>query len=45
MHLGIKNDEVMIVPYNHAWREEFLRVQLEIQTKLSLQNLKIQHLK
>lgn len=38
MNLGIKNDEVMIVPYNHAWREEFLRVQLEIQTVLNFKS-------
>lgn len=44
MNLGIKNDEVMIVPYNHAWREEFLRVQLEIQTVLNFKSDTIEHI-
>ena len=44
MELGLKGNEVKIVPYTKEWRHEFLRVKKEIHQNTDLEENRIEHM-
>lgn len=44
MKLGLKNDEVKIVPYTAEWHSEFLKVKEEIHLKAGISEDRIEHI-
>lgn len=44
MKLGLKNDEVVIVPYEKGWKEEFDKVKQEIMFYTKLPSTQIEHI-
>lgn len=44
MELGLKGNEVKIVPYSQKWRDEFLRVKKEIHQHTKLEENRIEHM-
>ena len=44
MELGLKGNEVKIVPYTQEWRHEFIRVKKEIHQHTSLGGNRIEHM-
>ncbi|WP_026906427.1 GrpB family protein [Paucisalibacillus globulus] len=44
MKLGLKRDEVMLVPYTDEWEKEFQRVKKEIQENVNLDETRIEHI-
>lgn len=44
MKLGLKNNEVKIVPYTSDWHEEFLKVKKEISKSTHIEENRIEHI-
>lgn len=44
MNLGLKRNEVKLVPHNQKWSKEFMKVQIDIQTALDLDFERIEHI-
>ena len=44
MELGLRGNEVKIVPYTKEWRQEFLRVKKEIHQHTNLEENQIEHI-
>ncbi|GIN86252.1 hypothetical protein J6TS2_26380 [Heyndrickxia sporothermodurans] len=44
MKLGLKNNEVKIVPYTSDWHEEFLKVKKEISKSTHIEENQIEHI-
>ncbi|MEG0384579.1 MAG: GrpB family protein [Solibacillus sp.] len=44
MKLGLQNDEVLVVPYDDAWKVEFMRTQEELLSFTKLTSNQIEHI-
>ncbi|MGN7477781.1 GrpB family protein [Solibacillus silvestris] len=44
MKLGLKNNEVVIVPYDKRWKDEFIRIRAEIMACANLDASQIEHI-
>lgn len=44
MNLGLKNDEVKVVPYSGEWKDEFLKVKKEIHQHTNISENRIEHI-
>lgn len=44
MNLGLKKNEIRLVPYTHEWNNEFMRVKDEIQKYSNIKENQIQHI-
>lgn len=44
MKLGLKGNEVKVVPYTPEWHSEFLRIQKEISKSINIEEKRIEHI-
>lgn len=44
MHLGLKRDEVRLVDYTPAWKDEFIRIKNDLLQLAELEEKRIEHI-